>query len=41
MLAPAEQLAYVAVLNVGVNGTRKPDALAILDLDPASPCLPE
>src|ERR1700687_1735899 len=37
MAAPAEQLAYVAVLNVGENGTRKPDALAVLDLDPASP----
>ena len=37
MLAPPEQLAYVAVLNVGDNGTRRPDALAVMDLDPASP----
>jgi len=37
MLAPPEQLAYVAVLNVGDNGTGRPDALAVMDLDPASP----
>jgi len=37
MLAPPEQLAYVAVFNVGDNGTRRPDALAVMDLDPASP----
>jgi methanethiol oxidase len=36
MQAPAEQLAYVAILNVGQNGTRRPDALAVLDLDPQS-----
>ncbi|MDQ6670645.1 MAG: selenium-binding family protein [Chloroflexota bacterium] len=36
MQAPAEQLAYVAVLNVAENGTRQPDALAVLDVDPSS-----
>jgi methanethiol oxidase len=36
MQAPAEQLAYVAILNVGQNGARRPDALAVLDLDPSS-----
>jgi selenium-binding protein 1 len=36
MQAPAERLAYVAVLNVGQNGTRKPDALVVVDVDPAS-----
>jgi selenium-binding protein 1 len=37
MQAPRERLAYVAVLNVGQNGAQKPDALAVLDVDPSSP----
>jgi methanethiol oxidase len=36
MAAPAEELAYVAILNVGENGNRKPDALAVLDVNPSS-----
>jgi methanethiol oxidase len=36
MAAPAEQLAYVAVLNVGANGAQRPDALAVLDVNPKS-----
>ncbi|MDP8922164.1 MAG: selenium-binding family protein, partial [Chloroflexota bacterium] len=35
MKGPAEQLAYVAVLNTDGNG--KPDALCVLDVDPGSP----
>lgn len=34
--APAETLAYVATLNTGSNGDSAPDALSVLDLDPAS-----
>src|SRR5215207_6999661 len=33
--APAEQLAYVALLTPGTNG--KKDALGVVDTDPASP----
>ena len=36
MQAPAEQLAYVAVLNVGQNGARRPDSLTVVDVDPNS-----
>jgi selenium-binding protein 1 len=36
MQAPAERLAYVAVLNVGQDGTRRPDAVAAVDVDSAS-----
>jgi methanethiol oxidase len=36
MDAPAEELAYVAVLNVGENGAKRPDALTVLDVNPAS-----
>ncbi|MBV9546389.1 MAG: selenium-binding family protein [Chloroflexi bacterium] len=37
MQAPAETLAYVAVLNTAADGARKrPDALAVLDVDPTS-----
>jgi selenium-binding protein 1 len=36
MQAPAERLAYVAVLNVGDNGSRKPDALVVVDVEPGS-----
>jgi methanethiol oxidase len=36
MAAPAEELAYVAVLNVGQNGARRPDALTVVDVNPAS-----
>ena len=36
MQAPAEQLAYVVVLNVGQGAARSPDALAVLDVDPSS-----
>jgi selenium-binding protein 1 len=36
MQAPVEQLAYVAVLNVGQNGAQRPDALTVLDVDPTS-----
>ncbi len=35
MSAPSEQLAYVAVLNPHQDG--RPDALAVLDVDPSSP----
>ena len=35
MQAPAEKLAYVATLNYGRSD--KPDALAVVDVDPASP----
>jgi selenium-binding protein 1 len=34
MQAPAEKLAYVAMLNV--NSSRRPDALGVVDLDPGS-----
>ena len=34
MHAPAERLAYVALLNVGKNGQR--DAMGVIDLDPSS-----
>ncbi|HWT23391.1 MAG TPA: selenium-binding protein SBP56-related protein [Solirubrobacteraceae bacterium] len=34
--AAPEQLAYVAVLNTGTNGGRRPDALAVLDVDESS-----
>ncbi|MGH2467200.1 MAG: selenium-binding protein SBP56-related protein, partial [Candidatus Limnocylindrales bacterium] len=34
MMAPAEQLAYVAVLDT--RATPAPDALAVVDLDPSS-----
>jgi methanethiol oxidase len=39
MEAPRERLAYVAVIDgdFGGNGSRRPDALAVLDVDPASP----
>src|SRR5438067_11111373 len=37
MQAPREQLAYVAVVNAGSNGSARPDALSVLDLDTASP----
>jgi methanethiol oxidase len=36
MQAPQEQLAYVVTLNTGANGTAGPDALCVLDVDPAS-----
>ncbi len=36
MQAPREALAYVVTLNTGTNGTAGPDALAVLDVDPAS-----
>jgi selenium-binding protein 1 len=35
--APPETLAYVATLDVGTNGDRKPDALTVLDLEQGSP----
>jgi selenium-binding protein 1 len=35
--APPETLAYVATLNVGSNGDRAPDAIAVLDLQDGSP----
>jgi len=35
--APPELLAYVATIGVGANGSTRPDALAVLDLDPDSP----
>jgi selenium-binding protein 1 len=39
--APAERLAYVATFDpraaLGLPGDRRPDALAVVDLDPASP----
>ena len=34
--APPERLAYVATIGVGQNGDTPPDALGVLDLDPAS-----
>jgi selenium-binding protein 1 len=34
--APPETLGYVVTLNTGTNGDRAPDALSVLDLDPAS-----
>jgi selenium-binding protein 1 len=34
--APRETLAYVALLNTGTNGDRRPDALGVLDLQPNS-----
>ena len=34
MDAPREQLGYVAILNP--DGSNRPDALGVLDLDPAS-----
>jgi selenium-binding protein 1 len=36
MAAPREQLAYVVTLNTGSNGSTAPDALCVLDVDPAS-----
>ena len=30
---PAEKLAYVVTLNTGTNGDRRPDALAVIDVD--------
>jgi selenium-binding protein 1 len=33
---PAEKLAYVATLNVGSNGDRRPDAMTVVDVDPGS-----
>ena len=36
MEAPREELAYVAVLNPNVNGERRPDAMAVLDVNPQS-----
>jgi methanethiol oxidase len=33
---PPETLAYVALLNTGADGDRRPDALAVLDLEPGS-----
>jgi len=35
--APPETLAYVALLNTGTNGDRRPDALGVLDLQEGSP----
>jgi selenium-binding protein 1 len=32
-----ETLAYVATLNIGTNGDRKPDAITVIDLEPGSP----
>jgi selenium-binding protein 1 len=34
--APRETVAYVATLNTGTNGDRRPDAITVLDLDPES-----
>jgi selenium-binding protein 1 len=34
---PAEKVAYVATLNIGTNGDRKPDAIAVIDVDSQSP----
>jgi methanethiol oxidase len=34
--APPEQLAYVVTLNVGANGSQRPDALNVVDVDPGS-----
>jgi methanethiol oxidase len=36
MQAPPEHVAYVAVLNVGANGSRRPDALVTVDVQPGS-----
>jgi selenium-binding protein 1 len=36
MAAPREQLAYVVTLNTGSNGTDRPDALCVLDVEPGS-----
>src|SRR3954452_25385930 len=36
MAAPAEELAYVVTLNTGTNGDRRPDALTVVDVNPAS-----
>jgi methanethiol oxidase len=36
MAAPAEELAYVVTLNTGTDGDRKPDALTVVDVNPAS-----
>ena len=33
---PAEKLAYVVTLNTGTNGDRRPDALAVIDVDTES-----
>ena len=33
---PVEKLAYVVTLNTGTNGDQRPDALAVIDVDPAS-----
>jgi selenium-binding protein 1 len=35
--APPETVAYVALLNTGTNGDRRPDALGVLDLEQGSP----
>jgi len=35
--APPETVAYVATLNTGTNGDRRPDALTVLDLEAGSP----
>ena len=35
--APGETLAYVATLNTGTNGERKPDAITVLDVEEGSP----
>ena len=35
--AERETLAYVATLNTGTNGDRRPDAIAVLDVDEGSP----
>jgi selenium-binding protein 1 len=34
--APRETLAYVAILNTGTNGDRRPDALGVLDVEEGS-----
>jgi len=36
MAAPAEELGYVAILNVAENGAQRPDALAVMDVKPGS-----
>jgi selenium-binding protein 1 len=36
MAAPREQFAYVVTLNTGANGSTAPDAVCVLDVDPAS-----
>jgi selenium-binding protein 1 len=35
--APPEEVAYVATLNTGVDGDRRPDAITVLDLEQGSP----